>query len=152
MIIFLDSHPLGLLAIPPSTNTTQEVLDIKQWLSDCVMASHTIIIPESIDYEIRRELLRSNKTTSVAELDLLKSYFTYLPLTTDAILQAAELWAQTRQAGKPTSHDENIDIDVILAAQVITSGYFVGDTIVATSNLRHLSLFVPANAWRNIQP
>ncbi len=68
------------------------------------------------------------------------------------MLKAAELWAQTRQAGKPTSHDENIDIDILLAAQVLTSEYLLSDTIVATSNLRHLSLFVPADLWMNITP
>jgi hypothetical protein len=68
------------------------------------------------------------------------------------MLKAADLWAQTRQAGKTTAHDENIDIDVILAVQIMISGYALADTIVATSNTRHLSLFVNADAWTNITP
>lgn len=152
MVIFLDSSPLGLLSAPSTANASTEVFAIKQWATDCDAAGHTIIVPEPTDYEIRRELLRLNKTFSISELDLLKSYFTYLPITTKSMLKAAELWAQTRQAGKPTSHDENIDIDILLAAQVLTSEYLLSDTIVATSNLRHLSLFVPADLWMNITP
>lgn len=152
MVIFLDSSPLGLLSTPSSANAAPEVFRIKQWASDCDVAGHTIIVAESVDYEIRRELLRANKASSILELDFLKSIFTYLPLTTDVMLKAAELWAQTRQAGKPTSHDENIDIDIILCAQVLTSSYSLSDIVVATSNLRHLSLFVPADSWLNIKP
>ena len=118
----------------------------------CDAAGHRIIIPEIIDYEVRRELLRSGKTASVAELDNLKAVFTYLPLTTAAILEAAELWAQTRQQGQPTAHDENIDVDVILAAQALTFGVSVDDLVVATVNPRHLSHFVTADLWTNIHP
>jgi predicted nucleic acid-binding protein len=152
MTIFLDSSPLGLLALPTTGTTPALVLQIKQWASDCDAAGHTLIVPECADYEVRRELLRTKKTNSIQELDLLKRTFTYLPLHTDAMLKAAELWAQTRQAGKATSHDENIDIDVILAAQVLTSTYPLNDLVVVTSNLRHLSLFVPADLWTNIAP
>jgi predicted nucleic acid-binding protein len=152
MIIFLDSAPLGLLAFPTTPYTPNLALQAKQWATDCDEAGHTLVIPECTDYEICRELLRNNKTASINELDYLKSVCTYLPLHTHTMLKAAELWAQTRQAGKPTAHDENIDIDVILAAQVLTSHYPQEDIIVATANLRHLSLFVTAELWTNIHP
>ena len=111
-----------------------------------------MVVPEATDYEVRRELLRANKSSSILELDFLKSAFVYLPLTTEAMLKAAGLWARARQAGKPTAHDENIDIDVILCSQVLTSSYPPSEIVVATSNLRHLSLFVPADLWSNIKP
>jgi predicted nucleic acid-binding protein len=152
MIIFLDSAPLGLLSFPTTPHMPNLAAQIKQWATACDVAGHTLVIPECTDYEIRRELLRSHKIASINELDYLKTIFTYLPLCTDAMLKAAELWAQTRQTGKPTAHDENIDIDVILAAQVLTSSYPQGETIVATANLRHLSLFVTADLWTNISP
>lgn len=82
----------------------------------------------------------------------LKVDLAYLPLTTTALLKAAKLWAQTRQQGKPTSHDENIDIDVILAAQALTLGISAADIVVATVNKRHLSLFLTADLWSNIKP
>jgi predicted nucleic acid-binding protein len=80
------------------------------------------------------------------------SRLTYLPLTTVAMLKAAELWATVRQQGKPTSHDQNIDVDVILAAQALTLGISLSTIVVATVNTRHLRLFVPADEWTNIKP
>lgn len=109
-------------------------------------------MPEIIDYEVRRELLRSGKSASIVELDKLKIDFTYLPVTTDAFLKAAELWSSARQQGRPTSHDENIDVDMILAAQALTLTAPQVDVVVATSNIRHLSLFVNAADWRTITP
>ena len=69
-----------------------------------------------------------------------------------ALLKAAELWAQTKQQGKSTSHDENIDVDVILAAQALTLGVSQSELIVATVNQRHLGVFLNADLWSNIAP
>lgn len=131
---------------------TPEVRALTARAADCDAAGHRIIVPEIIDYEVRRELLRSHKTDGIAELDNLKTDFTYSPLKTWALLKAVELWAGTRQRGKPTSHDENIGIDVILAARALTLGLPSADIVVATANLRHLSLFVSADLWNNISP
>jgi len=48
------------------------------------------VIPEIVDYEVRRELLRSRKLSSIAELDNLKADLVYLPINTVALLKAAE--------------------------------------------------------------
>ncbi|HBL13267.1 MAG TPA: nuclease [Cyanobacteria bacterium UBA11162] len=108
-----------------------------------------VIIPEIADYEVRRELLRANKTKGIARLDNLAKFLEYLPLTTIAMRQAAQLWAQARQQGQPTAGDKTIDADMILAAQAITLG--VPD-VVATTNVGHLSRFVAADLWQNILP
>lgn len=63
---------------------------------------------------------------------------------------AAELWAQARQRGKPTADRHALDVDVILAAQVLTAGFQPGNFVVATTNLSHLSQFVPAEVWDQI--
>jgi predicted nucleic acid-binding protein len=150
--ILLDSAPLSLLATPIKRATPATVKAIRQWAIACDTAGHQIIVPEITDYEVRRELLRSRKTAAIAELDRLKVDFAYLPLTTAAMLKAADLWAQTRQAGLPTSHDENIDVDAILAAQALMLGVPVTDLVVATANVRHLARFVTADLWANIRP
>jgi predicted nucleic acid-binding protein len=110
-------------------------------------------IPEIADYEVRRELLRANKLRGVAQLDLLAQaspLMRYLPLTTHAIRRAAEFWALARQAGQPTAGDNTIDGDMILAAQVATSGEL--HAVLATTNVRHLGRFVAAELWQHIVP
>jgi predicted nucleic acid-binding protein len=74
----------------------------------------------------------------------------YLPLTTQAMRRAAELWALVRQQGRPTASDKAIDGDVILAAQALTIGS--SSVVVATTNVGHLSRLVAAELWQSIQP
>ncbi len=144
--IFLDSSPLGALSHPKPD------AGIVRWAAACQRAGHEIYIPEVIDYEIRRELLRANKNVGVGNLDALKAVFRFLPITSPAMLLAADLWATSRQGGLPTGDPKKLDIDVILAAQALTLGVPTRDLIVATSNVAHLSRFVPADLWINIEP
>ncbi|MGA2770497.1 MAG: hypothetical protein ABSG26_06750 [Bryobacteraceae bacterium] len=73
----------------------------------------------------------------------------YLPLSDEALRLAAELWAQARQQGRPTSSALDLDIDVILAAQALTFG--VGaEVIVASTNPRHFRQFVDARLWSDV--
>jgi len=147
--IVLDSAPVGLLTKPVRST---EVVEINYWLESCAIAGSRVILPEIIDYEIRRELLRANKAAGIARLDHLKANVEYLPLTTAAMLLAADLWAQTRRAGLPTSDPKGLYIDVILAAQALTLGLAAADFIVATTNVAHLTRFVPADLWSNVVP
>jgi len=144
--ILLDSYPLGALSHPKPD------VAIAKWAAACRAAGHEIYVPEVIDYELRRELLRANKSTGVANLDALKSTFTFLPITSPAMLLAATLWAQSRQTGLATGDPKKLDIDVILAAQALTFGVPDSDLIVATSNVGHISRFVPAALWTGITP
>ena len=109
-------------------------------------------IPEVIDYELRRELLRAGKVKGLTELEGLKSVFDYLPITTEVMLRAAELWANSRRAGLPTGDPKKLDIDVILAAQALTLRVPVADIVIATTNVAHLSRFVSAELWTDIIP
>jgi hypothetical protein len=81
-------------------------------------------------------------------LDALAGQVEYLPLTTAAMRQAAVFWAQARQQGQPTAGDKTLDGDMILAAQAATLG--ISDVVIATTNVGHLSRFVPAELWQNI--
>ena len=80
----------------------------------------------------------------------------YAPLTTDAMLPAADLWAQMRNSGTPTGDPKKLDIDVILAAQALTEGKTLGipssSIVVVTSNVAHISRLVAADLWQNIKP
>lgn len=147
--ILLDSAPLGLLCHPAKT---AQVIAITQWGLSCLSAGHNIYVPEVIDYELRRELLRAGKTASLTELDGLKSLFVYLPLTTPAMLRAADLWASARNSGFSTGDPKKLDVDVILCAQALTLSVPPADIIVATTNVSHISHFVSADLWTNIVP
>lgn len=147
--IILDSSPLGLLSNP---NASPDVVAISQWSRDCIAAGHQLYMPEVIDYELRRELLRAGKTKGIAKLNSLKSVLNYLPLTTPAMLRAADLWAYARQQGIPTGDPKKLDIDVILCAQTLTLPVPAAAVIIATSNVSHIARFVSADLWTNIAP
>ncbi len=146
-IVLLDSTPVGLITNPKATPLAVEC---QQWLKSLLDRSYHVILPEIIDYEIRRELLRVNKIKSIRRLDELKSALIYLPITTEVMLEAAQMWAQIRQQGKPTADDKALDGDVILAAQAILIRSEEYPVIIATSNPKHLSLFVDARDWQDI--
>jgi len=56
-----------------------------------------------------------------------------------------------RQRGAPTAHPHRLDGDVILAAHVqIHEARYGLHALVATTNVRHLSLLVDARAWQDI--
>ncbi len=146
-VIILDAGPLGLVTNP---RLSAESVACAQWLQAQVTSGHRAIIPEIADYEVRRELLRANKTKGVARLDDLTEFLEYLPITTAAMRQAAQLWAQARQKGQPTAGDKTIDGDMILVAQAMMLG--VSDVVIATTNVGHLSRFVTAKLWQSIAP
>jgi predicted nucleic acid-binding protein len=74
----------------------------------------------------------------------------YVPLTSEALLQAAEFWAQARRSGKPTAADAALDGDVILCAQAAELTRLGHETVIATTNVKHLEIFADARLWQEI--
>ena len=122
------------------------------WAATRVEAGDQLFVPEIADYEVRRELLRAGKTSSVARLDELRVGFLYLPLTTPVMHDAASLWADARNAGRPTADAAALDGDVILAAQARRAQFdFAPEpVVVATTNVAHLALYTDARLWSEI--
>jgi predicted nucleic acid-binding protein len=147
-VLLLDSGPLGLITQP---QRSYDVIAITDWLKDCISAGARVLVPAIVYYEIRRELLRANKTIGIVRLDAFVNAAPdrYVPLTDEALRFAAELWAQSRQAGRPTAEAKALDIDVLLAAQALR---MEGTPVIATTNPKHLSQFISARNWRNIDP
>jgi predicted nucleic acid-binding protein len=146
-LILLDTGPLGMVTNPKANPDCQAC---KQWLSRLEPKGDRVAFTEIADYELRRELLRTGKTRGLQQLDQLKTTIPYFPITTEAMLKAAELWAQARNQGYPTAAPEALDGDAILAAQAVilrSQGY---DTIIATTNIGHLSRFTVAKTWQEI--
>jgi|SRR5579871_683047 len=148
--VFLDSGPLGLVTQRPGKST--EADDCRLWMETLLTNGVRVYIPEVADYEVRRELIRAGKTSGVTRLNVLKSLARYLPITTDAMLLAADLWAQARKAGVPTADARALDADVVLVAQALTAGLPPAEIIVASVNVRHLSRFIASDVWQNIHP
>ncbi len=146
-VIVLDSGVLGI-ATNPSGNT-EAVLCVK-WLLELGRSGHTVVVPEIADYELRRELVLQRKSRSLARLNELHTQAVYVPLSTEAMLLAADFWAQVRRQGRPTADDKALDGDVILAAQASLLTNLGDEIVVATTNVKHLSLFVDARLWQDI--
>lgn len=144
--IIFDSGPLGLVLQRPGYPQADAC---RQWMLGHLAAGCRVILPEIIDYEIRRELLRLNKQTAIELLDGFAAADPerFLPLASDDLRLAAQLWADTRRSGAPTADWHALDIDVILAAQVLNMGLQSDEFVVATSNVSHLARFVPAREW-----
>jgi hypothetical protein len=147
--IILDSTPLGLLL---QKRHLAPANACRAWVRSQTGRGVRIVVPEIVDYEVRRELLRLNNVAAVAELDAFNSAQPgrYLSLNHASMRLAAELWARARQRGHPTADPHALDIDVILAAQVLEAGLPSGEFVVATSNFAHLSQFVPCELWTNL--
>ncbi|HEX6817847.1 MAG TPA: hypothetical protein VF120_05685 [Ktedonobacterales bacterium] len=112
-----------------------------------------MLVPEIADYEVRRGLQLAGSIQGIAALDRSHLLLGYVPITTAAMRQAAEFWARARQMGRPTAADTALDGDVILCGQAVVLASASSDTVViATENLKHLTLFVQAEEWRKIQP
>jgi predicted nucleic acid-binding protein len=147
-VLLLDSGPLGLITQPQRSH---EVIAITDWLKNCLGAGARVVVPAIVYYEIKRELLRANKATGIARLDAFVNATPdrYVPLSDDALRFAAELWAQSRQRGQPTADVSALDIDVLLAAQGLRMGRA---PVIATTNTKHLSRFISARHWTEIEP
>lgn len=145
-VVLLDSGPLGLLTHPRA----EQNQEAREWLTTLVDAGTIVVLPEIIDYELRRKMLHIGSIVSVHHLDALKENITYAPLTTRIMLQAAWLWADARKQGLPTAPEERLDIDVILAAQAQAFTEETDSVVVATGNPRHLSRFASARNWQEI--
>lgn len=142
-VILLDAGPLGLVTSPsglPIANRCAE------WLSDVLAHGRRVVLPEIADFEVRRELIRAGKLRGLGRLDGLKSIVEYAPLTTEVMLQAAAYWAEARRRGRPTADPNELDCDVVLAAQAAAFARRGDDPVIATTNVGHLAQFVDARA------
>ena len=111
----------------------------------------SVMLPEIADYEVRRELLRAGRTKGLARLDALADEIGFLPINSEVMRTAAQLWATARNEGYQSADDKALDADVILAAQANLAGSDGRTVILATTNVGHLSRYVDdARLWSAI--
>lgn len=162
--LFLDEGPLSWVVNKPGENAEHDAC--RAWVLGLMAQGVAVCVAEVTDYELRRELLRQEarrealgqpKRGSVAHLDAFISIpGRYVPISTNAMRRAAELWADVRNLGLTTAPKEALDGDAIMAAQVqifaVTEGIPLSEIIVATTNVKHISRFVQADEWSKIKP
>ncbi len=151
LTVVLDTGPLGILTNPRRPPETVSALI---WALTMIRVGHRFVVPAIADYEVRRELERAAKLAGLAALDAWNSAAPdrYLPLSDSALRLGATLWARARNAGTTTADPKELDADVLIAAQALDMGLPPSDFVIATMNVGHLALFVPADLWTNITP
>lgn len=63
--LMLDSGPLARVSHPRANQ------EITTWLNELLRAGVAVIVPEIADYEVRRELLRADKSKGIERLNQL---------------------------------------------------------------------------------
>ncbi len=147
--VLLDSGPLGHACQRRGMALADQC---RLWIDGLMARGVEVVVPEIADYEIRRELTRTNALGSLRRLDDLVATggLSYLPVTTAAWRQAASLWADARQRGVPTASAQALDADVILAACATMISQPGDQVIVATVNVGHLARYCEARLWTTI--
>lgn len=94
-------------------------------------------------------MVNNTPPNALKKLDDLKGVLEYIPINTSSMLKAADLWATTYIKGNQIDDDKELNIDVILMAQGLeTEGS--DHLVIATTNVKHLKLFVDARPYQEI--
>jgi predicted nucleic acid-binding protein len=135
----LDTTPLGQVCRPrwrAENSAALDRLDVRH---------REILIPEIADYELRRELIAQRFVPGLEILDGLARRHRYVPLDTETMRLAAQLWASLRGNGRLPSAPADLGADIILAAQAIQQR-----AAVITANARHLARMVETCTWTDL--
>jgi predicted nucleic acid-binding protein len=153
MIVVLDTFSTSSVTKRPSEGRTSVSDECHQWIRHCEAAGHRVVVPAISCYESLRELEQRRAPIQIARLKAFcLELHRFLPLATEDLELAAGPWGQARRSGAPTADPHALDADVLLAAQALGLDIGTPDLIVATTNPAHLSRYVPADLWTNIEP
>src|SRR5580700_6504135 len=123
MVIVLDTFPTSCVSKRPGSNNLTVSERCHVWVDACEAAGHRILVPEICYYESLRELEQRQAKSQIARLrTFCLDPERFLPLSTEQIEKAAQLWGWSRRAGLPTAAPQALDADVILAAQALALG------------------------------
>lgn len=154
MIVFIDSGVLGKLANPTKYG---EINDCLECLYGLLARGVNVCSSQLCDYEVRRSMVLEARNkphlTSLSNLNKLQGFINFLPVTSEVLLQAAELWASARSQGIPTADNKNLDADMIICShwQMLTEESPGRYVVIATENVKHLSRFAESKNWRDIK-
>lgn len=157
MIIFLDTWVLGLLT-NPNEDEESESRKCTEWFYKVLSRTASVCSSDICDYEVRRGLIeariRVGGGNGIYLLDDLRqdNQNFFMRVTPEVLFEAAQLWAEARLKGTPTSDRKNIDVDMIISAHFkeLKATNPGREIIVATDNHKHLSLFTDSMNWQDI--
>lgn len=157
MIVILDSNILSLIITPDNESLSeeerinQESYQCRDWFYKLLARGAIVVVPLICDYEVRRELLLI-ESKSIEILDKLKKEIDFLPVDELVLVKAAELWAEARAMSQPNRNRENIDADIIIAAQwsLLQEGCPGRRVVIATKNVQDFSRITDCDHWKNI--
>jgi len=103
-----------------------------------LQAGAEVLVSPVVYFELRRGLTKRKATRLIAFLDSLIATLIWIEFTRSDWEAAADLWAQTQQAGRPRG-----DADILIAAQANRRG-----AIVVTHNVKHFDdISVGVETW-----
>lgn len=141
-VLVLDATGIGQASHP------RGVPEFDDWFAHAIDLTE-VVVPAPSELEVRRELLRTRSTLSIARLDRLVRLLHYEEMNLARWRLAAQLWAEARNRGRPTADPKALDVDVLVAA-IALSIDTNDEVIVVTANRRHLAQFVDARLWTEI--
>lgn len=153
MIIFLDTSVLGKLSNP---NPYPEALQCQIWFERLSARGVYFTSSELCFYELKRGLIlakkRGDSGQGLEKLKDLRQLIDVLEIDEQTADLAAEIWSLSRLQGSPTASDTSLDIDIIISAhwQLLKQQFEGRYIVIATTNVKHLSLFAEAQEWNNI--
>jgi hypothetical protein len=157
LIVFLDTNTLNFLCNP---NNLSEAVECEQWFYTYYTRGVTFYSSDICDYEIRRGLIASSiRNRKISEglslLDDLRSdgYIIFSPIATEVLNIASELWARSSANSQSNKDIKNIDVDIIISAQyqLLVEENPGQRVVVATINIKDLSVYCEAANWQDIR-
>jgi hypothetical protein len=157
LIVFLDTNTLNFLCNP---NNLSEAVECEKWFYTYYTRGVTFYSSDICDYEIRRGLIASSiRNRKISEglslLDDLRSdgYILFSPIANEVLNIASELWARSSANSQSNKDIKNIDVDIIISAQyqLLVEGNPGQRVIVATTNIKDLSVYCEAANWQDIR-
>ena len=134
-IILLDTGVLGKIC---HKNISIGTIKVLKYLEQQKIG---LRVPEICDYEIRRNLILENLDKSIRKLNKFRKTDRLIFFNSDTMMIASEIWAEIRKQGNPTENKDNLDGDVILAAQACQLKRYYELVIVLTTNAKDLAKF-----------
>ena len=157
MIVFLDTNTLNFLCNP---NQLTEAVECERWFYTYYLRGVTFYTSDICDYEIRRGLIAASirnlqNSDGLLILDRQRDdgYLVFLPITENVLDVASELWARSSVNSQSNKDIKNIDVDIIISAQyqILKEDNPGQRVVMATTNVKDLSIYCEAANWQDIR-